>query len=387
MATLAVTQIVGHGVLYYAFAVLLTPMQTDLHASTAQLAGALTASVLVSALAAPLVGRWLDARGGRGLMTFGAALGAGMVLVWSQVTTLAQLYAVLVVVGIATAMVLYEAAFAIVVAWSAPARRAKALLAITVVAGFASSVFLPLTGLLVEELGWREALMVLGVAYGLLAVPLHALVLPRHAGPVSAPRARRGEAVRRALREWAFWMLAGAFVVQTGATAVVGVLLVTYLIALGHKPIFAAVVAGLLGVLSVTGRLISTALASRWSVASITASIFALQGAAALALPLAGRYPAGAVGAVTLFGLGFGVATIARPALLAERYGTTAYGSVSGALALPVIVAKACAPLLAATLVPAIGYSRVMAGVALACTLAGLVLAAYHRLLFRSGSN
>ncbi|MFC4061692.1 MFS transporter [Planomonospora corallina] len=388
---LAITQTAGYGVLYYAFAVLLTPMSRDLRAGTGQIAGALTVAVLTTALAAPWVGRLLDARGGRAPMTTGAVLGAAAVLAWSQVTTLLQLYAALALVGLASALVLYEAAFTVVIAVSTPARRARALLAVTIVAGFASSVFFPLTGFLVAESGWRTALVVLGIAYGVLAVPLHALVLPGrdHArsrtGPSAAPR--RSGPVRSALRGRAFWLLAAAFPAQTGAVAVVAVLLVSYLVALGHPPVFAASVAGLLGVLSVTGRLASTALSARLPVAPVTAAIFALQGAAALALPVVGGHPAGAIAAVTLFGLGFGVATIARPALLAERYGTVAYGGISGTLALPVTAAKAGAPLAAAALVPVAGYGAVMAAVAACCGLAAVALTAYQRIPFRPASK
>ncbi|GAA3446467.1 MFS transporter [Planomonospora venezuelensis] len=395
VAALAVTQTAGYGVLYYAFAVLLVPMSRDLNADTAQVAGALTTSVLTAALAAPLVGRLLDARGGRTLMTAGSVLGAAAVLAWSQVTTLAQLYAVLAVAGAASAMVLYEAAFAVLVAVTPPARRSRALLAVTIVAGFASSVFLPLTGFLVQAYGWRTALVILAAVYAVPAIPLHAAVLPRrgpggepggepgHGATGPEPRPGRSEIVRAALRGRAFWLLAAAFLAQTGAVAVVAVLLVAYLVVLGHPPVFAATVAGLLGVLSVTGRLVGTALSGRWPVARVTAAVFALQGVGAVLLPVIGRGPGGAITAVTLFGLGFGVATIARPALLADRYGTAAYGGVSGALALPVTAAKAAAPLLAAAAVPVIGYGVVMSAVALACGLAAVALTAYHRVPLR----
>ncbi len=97
-------------------------------------------------------------------------------------------------------------------------------------------------------------------------------------------------------------------------------------------------------------------------------------------LPLTGRSVGGAVVAVVLFGLGFGVSTIARPALLADRYGTAAYGSLSGALALPITVAKAVAPLLAAGLAQVAGYPAVMAAVATACGLGALSLLLYGRM-------
>ncbi|WP_308168517.1 MFS transporter [Nonomuraea sp. NEAU-A123] len=375
IGALAITQTAGYGILYYAFSVFITPMARDMHAGVAELTGAITLAVLVSAVVAPPIGRWLDRRGGRGLMTAGSALGAAAVLAWSQVHNLIQLYLVCAVLGVASAMVLYEAAFAVIVARFDAARRARALLAVTVVAGFASSIFLPLTGFLVDRYGWRQALVILAAGYAVTAVPLHFLAV--RSRPFSVDTDRR--VVGAALRERPFWLLAAAFLTQTGAVAVMGVLLVTYLITLGHSPIFAATVAGLLGVLSVTGRLVTTGLQGRWPVALITAAVFALQGAAALLLPVAGRSVAGAICAVVLFGLGFGVSTIARPALLADRYGTAAYATLSGALALPITVAKAVAPLLAAGVAQFAGYPTVMIAVAAACGLGALSLVAYDR--------
>ncbi|MEV1002845.1 MFS transporter [Nonomuraea sp. NPDC050202] len=376
IGALAITQTAGYGILYYAFSVFIPPMSRELQAGVAQLTGAITLSVLVSGLVAPLVGRWLDRRGGRGLMTAGSVLGALAVLAWSQVRSVVQLYLVCGVLGVASAMVLYEAAFAVIVAWFDAARRARALLAVTVVAGFASSIFLPLTGLLVELYGWRQALVILAIGYALTAVPLHGLAVRGRAAPAHVDRR---EIVGAALRERPFWLLAAAFLTQTGAVAVMGVLLVTYLITLGHPPVFAAGVAGLLGVLSVTGRLVTTGLQARWPVSLITAAMFGLQGLAAVLLPMVGRGAVGAVVAVVLFGLGFGVGTIARPALLADRYGTAAYASLSGALALPITVAKAVAPLVAAGIAQVAGYPAVMGVVAAACVLGALSLVVYDR--------
>jgi MFS family permease len=121
VAALAISQTVGYGALYYAFAVLLVPMAADLEAST----------------------------------TAGLLLAAG-------VDDLLSLYAVRIGIGLVSGAVRYEAAFAVVVSWFPDARpRGTALLAVTVVAGFASSIFFPLTGLLVDAYGWRTALVVL----------------------------------------------------------------------------------------------------------------------------------------------------------------------------------------------------------------------------------
>ncbi|MET9240945.1 MFS transporter [Nonomuraea sp. NPDC003709] len=388
MAALAVTQTIGYGVLYYAFSVFLIPMQRDLAAAGTQVAAALTLAVLTTALCAPLVGRWLDARGGRGLMSVGSVLGTLAVLAWSRVETLPQLYGVFLAIGIASAMVLYEPAFAVIVSWFDGHGRANALLALTIVAGFASSIFLPLTGLLVEQYGWRQALAILAIGYGTLAIPLHALVLrrrPDHAATAKA--AARTDLVKAAVRARPFWLLAAAFTAHGGAAATIAVLLVTYLVHLGHNPVFAAAIAGLLGVLSVTGRLVTTGLRRRWAAATVAATIFALQGIGALLLPLIGASVPGAISCVLLFGIGFGVGTITLPHLLAERYGTAAYATLSGRIALFSVADKALAPLGAVALAQLIGYAWVMGAVTAACGIAAFTLVVYHRLSFRQISK
>ncbi|WP_440106712.1 MFS transporter [Streptosporangium sp. H16] len=377
------TQTIGYGVLYYAFSVFLAPMQRDLVGSGTQVAAAFTLAVLISALCAPLVGRLVDARGGRGLMATGSALGTLAVLAWSRADSLPQLYAVFVVVGIASAMVLYEPAFAVIVSWFDGTSRANALLALTIVAGFASSIFLPLTGLLVESYGWRHALVVLALVYGLSAIPLHAFVLRHRPHPpvkAAALSRERTTIVRAAVRARPFWLLVIAFTAHSGAVATIAILLITYLVHLDHSPIFAAGVAGLLGVLSVTGRLVTTGLQRRLPAAIVAAVIFTLQAIGALLLPLVGDSVPGAIGCVLLFGLGFGIDAITQPYLLTVRYGTIAYASLAGRIAFFSITARATAPLSAVALTQLIGYGSVMTTVASACLAAALALTAYHRL-------
>ncbi|HEU4946232.1 MAG TPA: MFS transporter, partial [Kribbella sp.] len=240
MAALAVTQTVGYGVLYYAFSALLGPMTAELRISTATGAGALTVAVLVTGVMSIPVGRWLDARGGHALMTVGSVLGALAVAAWSQVQSAPQLYAVFVVIGVASAMVLYEPAFAVIVAVTDPSRRKNALLAVTLVAGFASSIFIPLTGQLVDAFDWRHALLILVVAYSGIAVPLHAVALRNTSPRARTAQTRSAGSPSRALRDPGFWLLAAAFVLHSAALAVIAIHLVLYLVSLGHPPALAA---------------------------------------------------------------------------------------------------------------------------------------------------
>ncbi|WP_232323975.1 MFS transporter [Catenuloplanes japonicus] len=386
IAVLAITQTIGYGTLYYAFAVFLGPLAADLHTSATVVTGAFTASVLTSAALAIPVGRRLDRHGGRALMTGGSLLGVVLLVAFSGVQEVWQLYAVQIGIGVASAASLYEAAFAVIIAGVSAARRSAALLAVTVVAGFASTVFLPLAGWLTAAHGWRTALLVLAAVQA-ITVPLHALATPRRAprtdkaaGGTGEPRPSSRPVVRAALADRDFWLLALGFTAHTAAVSTFTVHVVAALVGWGHRPDFAAAVAGLIGVLSVAGRLITTGLQRRYRTASVTAAVFAVQAAAALTLPVVGALTAGAAGAVIGFGLGFGVATIAKPVLLAERYDTTRYATLAGIIVVPATLAKAVAPLAAAALYAATGgYTAVFTAVAVCCAVAATAIAALRR--------
>jgi MFS family permease len=381
VAALAISQTVGYGTLFYAFAVFLGPLAADLHASSTAVTGAFTASVLVSAILAVPFGRWLDRHGGRALMTAGSALGAVLLAAWSQVDSLWQLYAVQIGIGIATAASLYEAAFAVIVAWHDTAqRRSSAVLAVTVVAGFASTIFFPLTGWLTDRHGWRAALLVLACIQAVVTVPLHAIVLRVAPRPPATARARPAP-LRGVLTDPVFWLLGVVFTANIAAISAVGVHLIAALTSWGHPATFAATIAGLFGVLSVTGRLVTTGLQRRYSTTLVVAAIFTVQAAAAAALPIAGHTTIGAIAAVVGFGLGFGVATIAKPVLLADRYDTRRFATIAGILVVPITTAKATAPLAAAWLhTTSGGYGAVFAATAVACIISAAGLAAIPRL-------
>jgi predicted MFS family arabinose efflux permease len=378
VAALAVTQTIGYGTLYYAFSVFLAPLSADLQTSTTAVTGAFTASILTSAVLAVPVGRWLDRHGGRALMTAGSLFGALLLVAWSGVDSVAELYLVQIGIGAATAASLYEAAFAVVIAWFTPARRSGAILALTVVAGFASTVFLPLTGWLVDRHGWRTALLVLAAVQA-LTVPLHAVLVrrPRHHPTARAGAPPAAGAVREALADRGFWLLAVGFTAHTAAISALTVHLIAALVSWGHAPTFAAGVAGLLGLLSVAGRLITTRLQRRYRTTTITAVVFGVQATAAILLPVVGAGVAGAIGAVIGFGVGFGVATIAKPVVLAARYDTRRYATLAGVLVVPMTLAKAAAPLAAAAVHTASGsYTPVLAATAGCCLLAAVAIGA-----------
>lgn len=373
---------VAYGVLFYAFAVFVVPMREDLGATTGQLSGALSLAIAVNGAAAVVVGKHLDRHGARWLMTGGSLLGAASVVAWSQAQDLVQLYLAFVGIGLAGAAVMYEPAFALVTTWF-DRDRSAALLTLTVVAGFASTVFLPLSQALVEGIGWRAALLVLAALLAACAVP-QALLLRRSPADLGLgvdgdpprelavlPRGTPAETAS-SWRASPVRLLTAASVLETVAGTVVAVHLVAYLRDSGAGAGVAAGAAGALGILSVAGRIAVTGLAQRVGLARLAAVMVAGQAVGVAALLTLPR-PAGVAVFVVLFGAGFGVMTIARPWLLGRYVPVRVFGSVSGRQSLATGAGRVVAPVAAGALITAAGYAPALLAVA-ACALAAAAL-------------
>ena len=91
---LAFAQLVSWGSFYYAFAVIAGPMAAEMGWSSPAINGALSAGLAATGFASFFAGRAIDIYGGRVLMTAGSTSAALLLLAWSQVTQIWQLYAV-----------------------------------------------------------------------------------------------------------------------------------------------------------------------------------------------------------------------------------------------------------------------------------------------------
>ncbi len=364
VAALCVTETVTWGIVYYGYPVFLRPMEEALGASRVVITGAFSLGLAVSALGAVPVGRWLDRHGPRGLMTAGSCLATGLCLLWARVESPGALYAVWFGMGFAMAATLYEPAFAAVVAWFTTRGRERALLALTLVAGLASTIFMPIEAWLLGRIGWRAAITLLAVVLGAVTIPLHALVLRRppaeSATPGAAPRPTRASfTLAAAARTPVFWALAAAFVVGNFATVSVTVHLIPYLADRGYTPAGVAMMIGWMGAMQLPGRLffvpVTAWLGPRW----VTAGVFAVQAAALAQLPLVPTLPT-LVPFVTMLGAANGMSTLARATSIVRVFGSRHYGAISGAVALGANGARAVGPVGASLLVLALGsYERV----------------------------
>jgi MFS family permease len=348
VATLSVTETVTWGIVYYGFPVFLRPMEQDLGASRVAVTGAFSAGLGVSALAALPVGRWIDRRGPRGLMTAGSCLATLLTFAWAQVQSLPALYAVWFGMGVAMAATLYEPAFAAIVSWFTR-QRDRALLTVTLAGGLASTIFMPIEAWLLSQVGWRSALTILAVVLGVVTIPLHAGLLRRApAGaqplPERPPAALgRGMTLATARRTTVFWVLAAAFFVSNFATAALSTHLIPYLVGRGNSPTLAAAVIGWMGAMQLPGRFMFVPISARLGPRVMVAAVFAAQALGIGQLPLLWLIDT-LIPFVVLQGAANGMATLARATSLAEFFGVRHYGAIAGAIALGANGARAIGP-------------------------------------------
>jgi cyanate permease len=379
-AVLAFTETVSWGILYYAFAVLLLPMQRELEATRGELSVAFSIAIVTRALAAPGVGALVDRSGIRHLMTIGSFAGAACIAAWSAVQSLGQLIVVFVGVGIVTAAVLYEPAFAAVARSFTSVRRGPAILAITIAAGLASTIFLPLTASLVESLGWRTALQVLALIL-LFGTAFPHMLLLRDPPVVSPDSTKDGRTsgLRPALRDPTFWWLALMLTAGTVPVITVATHLPAMLIERGAEPVVAASFAGSLGVLSVSGRIVLTWAERRADLSTLLAAVFTLQALGLVALATTnGLFGLGVF--VLTFGLGFGTLTVAKPLLVARAFSQASFGVIAGGLATIATLAKAASPVVAGVARDTTGsYRELLLGLVLVSVLAAFAAVPLRR--------
>lgn len=377
---LAIAETIVWAAMFYSFPALILVWERDLGWSKTELSGALTLSLVVSAVLAPVVGRLIDHGFGRFTFTGCALLGAVLLALLSRVTELWQFYLVWLGLGVAMSGALYEACFAVLTrAMGTRAKRAITL--VTLVAGFAGTVSFPSAYVLVGIWSWRGAVLTFAVAVALVAAPLiwHASSLADRSRDSQVHTASPG--TREALsilRTAAFWLLAIAFAM----IALEHGILLTHLLPLlderGVHGETAILAASMIGPMQVAGRLAMMAAERHVSNLGIAVACYVALAIAALALLGTAVVPTLLVAFVLFQGSGYGVTSIVRPVITAEFLGRKNFGVISGMLALPFITATAAAPTIAAFVWERGGYDRVIlfALVTAGVGLAALLLAA-----------
>lgn len=348
---------------YYLFPALIAVWEKEFPWSKAELAGALTLALLVSASLAPFAGRRIDRGGGRSLFIAASLAGVVLLALLSQVTHLWQFYLVWGCLGAVMAGTLYEPCFALLTHVMGDRAR-QAITLVTLVAGFAGTVAFPSLHTLVGLFGWRTAVLTFAAVELLVALPLlfYALSHARTEDTAHADAAAEGAAKGPSVvRTWVFWFLALTSCMMALNHGAIIAHMLPMLAERGVGDEAAVLAASMIGPMQVAGRLASLAAQRHISTAPIAAIALLTMALASAALYGAHSVPALLVLFVLFQGAGNGVMSISRPVIVAELLGRRRYGVIAGMLASFYVGSFALGPGIAGLVWEWSGYDGVLA--------------------------
>lgn len=377
VVVLCTTQIISWGTLFYTLPVLASTIAREERWSLTLVVAAFTGAQLFAAAGSIVVGRRINARGPRAVMAGGAVVGTLGLVGVAAAPNLLLFTLAWAVTGSAMSAVLYPPAFAALTEWGGQ-RRVRGLTALTLVAGFASTVFAPLAAFLVDPLGWRHTYLVMAAILAttapLLWISLHhpwhdrRELLPSSAAEYEEPT------------EAPTWK-SPLFMRLVGSMSLVGFsqwaavfLLVPLLISRGMSTEAAAIALGGGGIGQVCGRLAYARIEGASSVTTRTQLVFASVAVTTLMLALVPGPDAVLFLLAFAAGIARGIYTLVQATAVADRWGTDSYASLNGIVSATLLVAGATAPWIGTAVARATDSYALVYGLLAAIAAAGTLI-------------
>lgn len=346
VAALGLTQIIGYGSLFYSFSILAPGMALDLGLTLSQVFGVFSASLFVASLSAPYVGRQMDRIGAARLMVIGSVASAVTLILCAWSPSAAPFAFTIVLLEISSGMVTYQAAFAALVQ-ADPRSASKSITYLTLIAGFASTIFWPISTELLRYLTWREIYLVFAALNLFVCMPLHLWIKRKGKAGASGGQGRSGEHVVGAVpgkrRRAVVLVVSAAFALQGFTLWGMLALMVPLLGAQGLGSA-AVAVGSLFGPAQVLSRLINMIFGTRLAPPGLAVISAALMVLGVVVLALSGDRLPGAVAFSICLGLGSGINSIAVGSLPLYLFGSDGYGALTGKMAAVRLAAGAIAP-------------------------------------------
>ena len=385
----------------FAFGVFYSAILDETGWRRAETAGVVSASMIVYACTAPLIGYLFDRLGARVLFPIGAlCMGAGLMLCSTSETLAGLTVSYGILLGFSYAALGFIPHMAIVPRWF-DRRRGLASAASLAGVGLGSLGVAALSADLIVHVGWRETMWWFGIAAMVVLIPINLLFhrhSAEHIGLVSdglsaqpagrtAP-ARIGATIGHAVRTPAYWLLALA-VTMTGLCNMTMVVHQTrMLVDIGYSLPLASLIFGMLGVMRAIGGLIWGPLSDRIGRSACVVVICSISIVGLALLWLTSLVPAESValriallsGYLLTYGIGYnGIAPVYASAV-SDKFAGRNLGTILGLLDLGFGLGSALGPWWAGWMFDRYGsYDAVILGVALGVVLTGLGLATATR--------
>ena len=350
---LALTIMVAFGVILYGFSVYATDQAAGGEFSKTVLSLAYGGSVFSGGLFAFTVGRLADKHGVRAILAVGAVLGCLGLVGFSVANQPWQVVAAWwLLLGPAQAMVYYEPAYVAIDQWAfSVEHRARILATITVIGGLAGIIFIPLITRLVEVLGWRPTVAVMGLLLLIVGGGTSLFGLPRRQNDEAniARAATSRTIVTGLLQDRHFLLYTVALTLILLSTQGVIAHRIANFEETGFSLATVSLWAAVASAMSLPGRWIAPRLAEQFGATKVQ-SIIAVVVAASVALMINGATSWQMIGHFCLFGLAFGALLPLRSLVMGGWYSGQSYGRVMGAQWTAVVLTAAAGPVVVGVL-------------------------------------
>lgn len=383
---MGISQIIGYGTIFYSYAILAPGFAAEFGVQPALPFTVISVALLISGLVSPFLGRQIDRHGAPRIMVLGS-VAVGLVYVLAAIApNFATLAALIVLLQVIAVAVLYGASFPTLAQFGGAGAR-RAITQLTLIAGFASTLFWPLSGWLVDAVGWRGSFLVFAALHLVIALPIHLLIARGAPGRPSeqapAPAEVAGVVVPR---RFAFWMVALSF----GITGILSTALVVHLVpilemsALGDNTYVVSMLVGPAMVLVRLGEALFWANLNPLVTTAMAALCFPLS----IALLLSGlpTLLAGSLFAL-FYGFGHGLNVIVGGTLPLHLFGRAGYAELLGRLNATRVVLSAGAPAAFSAALAVGGFGATMTLGAVIGVAAVIPLALLGRSLSRAASE
>ena len=343
----AISQTLAWATCFYSFPAFLPIWEAQLGFSKTSLTGSYTLSLIVSAIFAPFVGRFIDKGSGNFVFCFGTLLAFCCLFLLSKATEIWHFYVLWFFMGIAMSCSLYEACFAFLTNTMANNAR-RAITFVTLAAGFGGTISFSSAHFLTQFFGWRSAILIFSLVILIVNLPL-VWSATKMLNKVSNEFVKRSSGnlknVLTVMKKSTFWLIGGTFALMSLNHGIIISHLLPIFYDRGLDAKTAVLAASCIGPMQVVGRLMMLASEKKVSVLSLCIVSFISMFVAGWSIYL-GNISLGLIIAFVVFqGASYGVLSIIRPTVISSLLGRNDFGIISGLLAVGFVLGSALAPL------------------------------------------
>jgi len=343
----AISQTIAWATCFYSFPAFLPIWETQLGFSKTSLTGAYTLSLVLAAIFAPFVGRFIDKGSGNLVFSLGTVLAFSCLFFLSKATEIWHFYVLWAFMGIAMSCSLYEACFAFLTNTMANKAR-RAITLVTLAAGFGGTISFSSAHFLTQFFGWRIAILVFALVILIVNLPLvwtATKMLNKFSKGLVKHSSRNLKDALSVIKKPTFWLIGGTFAFMSLNHGMIISHLLPIFYDRGLDAKTAVLAASCIGPMQVVGRLMMVASEKKASVFLLCSVSFISMFIAGWSIYL-GNLSIGLIIAFVIFqGASYGVLSIIRPTVISGLLGRNDFGVISGLLAVGFVLGSALAPL------------------------------------------